>query len=407
MPRRLFISLLASLLVLAFALPVHSSGNGSAQISYIDVAQGDSALVQDPSGFDVLIDGGPTEAGPAVVDYIRTHSDKTIDVLLISHPHEDHIGGLLDVLQANDITITQILYAYPGSTQTWTNLVALANARSIPMTVTTFPAVLHWGQFDAYILNPAPGLTDPDPNDSSLVARIDYNQTRFLFPGDISATAEATVVARQTPVASDVLKVAHHGSAYSSSQTFLSAVQPTAGVISVGTGNTYGHPAGSTLARLAADNIRVWRTDQSGTVLMTSDGLSVTFPTQDLSVKVFLPLVQRQLADTPIPPPSGQNVVCNTSGSAQICAWVSAAAPAQYASVTVYGRLLLSNVAQNGQPMTAVWHYKSSTPSCSATTDASGQAACARSIGAATKGFQVNLDVSIAGYTAATWFVPQ
>ena len=285
---------LAAALLGAAILPAQSSGSGTSQVSYIDVGQGDAALIQDPGGFDVLIDGGPSAAGPAVVAYVRGHTDLSLEVVLISHPDADHIGGLIALLQASDITVVQILYnGYPGSTQTWKNLVALAEGRAIPMVVTQFPAELHWGQFDAYILNPAAGLSNPETNDASIVARVDYNATRFLFTGDISGTVEATVVARATPLAADVLKVGHHGSSSSSSAPFLAAVKPTAGVISVGAGNSYGHPAADTLARLSAANIQVWRTDQAGTVLMTSDGTTVTFPARSLTIQLFLPMLAR------------------------------------------------------------------------------------------------------------------
>ncbi len=277
-----------------------SAGSGSAQILLIDVGQGDAALLQDPDGFDVLIDGGPTQAGAAVVGYLRGHTDKTIDVILISHPHEDHIGGLLAVLQASDLVVGQILYnGYPGATQTWANLMALASARAIPLTVIQFPAEVHWGRLNAYILNPAPGLSNPAANEASMVVRIDYDRTRFLFPGDIGQSTEATVVARATPVQADVLKVAHHGSAYSTSSAFLAAVQPTLAVISVGASNSYGHPAPNTLARLAVAGVRVWRTDRSGTLLLTSDGATVTFPPLPFAIKIFVPVALHLAAQTP------------------------------------------------------------------------------------------------------------
>lgn len=291
-PKNLLVVLIL-LLLLAAATPAgQSAPSGTAQISYINVGQGDSALLQDSFGTDILIDGGPGSAGPTVIDYIRSHTDRTLEAVIISHADSDHSGGVLSLLQASDVAVTVIYFnGYPGSTQTWNNLVSQAAARDIPMRPAQFPSVYRWGEFSAYILNPAPGLSNPDQNDVSVVARIDFNSKRFLFPGDINSTIEATVVARQTPVAADVLKVAHHGSASSSSAAFLAAVHPTYGVISVGK-NSYGHPTAATLTRLAEAGIQIWRTDQAGTILVTSDGATIQFPGQPTgSYWLFLPQV--------------------------------------------------------------------------------------------------------------------
>ena len=198
----------------------------------------------------------------------------------------------MTLLKASDISIDTIYYnGYTGTTQTWSNLVNLANGRSIPMLVAQFPHKYTWGEINAYILNPAGGLINPDQNDASVVARIDFQNSKFLFTGDIGSSVEAAVVARETPVAADVLKVAHHGSASSSSAPFLAAVHPAEGVISVGENNTYGHPAAESLARLASAGIAIWRTDQKGTIVVTSDGTQVVFPGVPFGFGVYLPLV--------------------------------------------------------------------------------------------------------------------
>jgi competence protein ComEC len=296
MKRKIFfvISLIALGLFLYLpSNPAQSEDSGTSQISFIDVGQGDSILMQDPHGFDVLIDGGPTAAGLRVVDYLRSLGVTELEVILNTHADADHVGGLVAVLGASDISVGTIYYnGYDGSTATWNNFVAAANAHSIPMVAAQFPGILTWGDFTVYILNPAPGLNDPEQNDVSVVARIDFNTTRFLFPGDINSTIEATVVARETPVAAQVLKVAHHGSKYSSSAPFLAAVDADNGVISVGQ-NSYGHPAPETLARLAAQGAQVWRTDEVGTIVVLSDGVQVVFPAIALGYWIHLPVVTR------------------------------------------------------------------------------------------------------------------
>lgn len=113
------------------------------------------------------------------------------------------------------------------------------------------------------------------------------------------------------------------------------------------------------------------------------------------------------LAPPTPPPPSGENVVCNQTGAAEICAWVSKADLAQNSTETVYGRLVINGIAQAGRTMSTTWHYKTTTSSCSGTTWSDGVASCSRNIGRATLGYQVNVDVVIDGYTATTWFVAQ
>jgi competence protein ComEC len=280
---------LGLLLGLTF-IPARSETSGTSQISFIDVGQGDAILLQDPHGFDILIDGGPSASGPRVVEYLRSHGVDTLEVMVNTHADADHAGGLVTVLKASDIEVGTIYTnGYPGDTLTWANFTAEASKRSIPMVAAQFPGELVWGDFRVYILNPAAGLSNPAQNDVSVVARIDFSDTRFLFTGDISSVIEATVVARETPVAAQVLKVAHHGSEGSSSASFLSAVDPDRGIISVGQ-NSYGHPAPAALARLADQNVQVWRTDVDDTILVLSDGIEITFPA---GYSVLLPLVLR------------------------------------------------------------------------------------------------------------------
>jgi beta-lactamase superfamily II metal-dependent hydrolase len=280
-------------LVVLFAVTrARTAPSGNLQISFIDVGQGDSALLQDANGFDVLIDGGVPAAGPTVVAYLKQKGADHLEVMVASHPDSDHIGGLIDVLEDPGITVDAlVLNGYPGTTITWNNFIAAATSRGLTPTVAQFPLDLSWGDMQAHVLNPASGLTNPDPNDASLVIRIDHANVRFLFPGDISSTIEATVVARLTPVSAQVLKVAHHGSKYSSSSSFLTSVHPTDAIISVGK-NSYGHPAPETLQRLVDAGIRTWRTDLDGTILIVSDGVTYTI-SAPYRLFLFLPYISR------------------------------------------------------------------------------------------------------------------
>ena len=266
--------ILALLLFVLSLSPVFAQFTTLQTTTFINVGQGDSALIRDGLGFDVLVDGGKAEAGFTVLTYLRSQGVTELDVMLASHADSDHIGGLIEILHATDITVQEVLYnGYPGDTATWTNFVAAVTAEGLTLTAVQFPTVLTWGTLQAHILNPASGLINPDSNEASLVIRLDYNEINYLFTGDIDSTIEATVIARQTPVASEILKVAHHGSASSSSDAFLAAADPTLSAISVGE-NSYGHPSPLTVERLITSGSQVIRTDQYGNITIFSDGLS-------------------------------------------------------------------------------------------------------------------------------------
>jgi len=222
----------------------------------------------------VLIDGGEPFAGPTVLAYLRDLGVDDIEVMIASHAHSDHIGGLIEVLEANDIPVESVLYnGYAGTTATWFNFETAVADEGLTLAAAQFPGVYSWGTMTAYVLNPSSGLSNPDQNDASVVILVNHGDVDFLFTGDIGSASEATVVARGTPIASEILKVAHHGSKFSSSADFLSSVGPVEAVIMVGN-NSFGHPTDETLTRLEAAGANILRTDLHGTVVIESDGLT-------------------------------------------------------------------------------------------------------------------------------------
>jgi len=305
--KAVLLAVFVSVVLVTFAATAYAATYSPLQVSFINVGQGDSALIRDASGFDVLIDGGNTSAGPTVVAYLREQGVDDIDVMVVSHADSDHIGGLIDVLNATDLAVESVLYSgYPGDTVTWSTFATAVANEGITMTIAQFPMTYIWGETTAHILNPEPGLVNPETNDASVVVLLEHGNNRFLFPGDIDSSIEADVVARSTPVAAQILKVAHHGSAYSSSEEFLTAVLPKEAVISVGD-NSYGHPADETISRLLAVGARIWRTDQNGTIWVTSDGVAYEIAAQyggNISYILYLPLTSRDYSPplpTPIP----------------------------------------------------------------------------------------------------------
>jgi competence protein ComEC len=264
------------------------------QVSFIDVGEGDSALIQNSEGYNILIDGGQISEGQTVLAYLRNNGVYSLSAVIASHADSDHIGGLISVLEATDISVDAVIYnGYPGDTQTWNEFALAVADEGLTLVPAQFPGELTWGMTTAYILNPLPGMVNPDTNEVSLVLLFDQLEIEYLFPGDIDSTVESEIIARGTPVAADILKVAHHGSNTSTSIEFLNAVQPFDSVISVGP-NPYGHPGVETLGRLLTIGSNIWRTDIHGTILITSDdGYTYQVIPTSTGVYIYLPMVIR------------------------------------------------------------------------------------------------------------------
>jgi competence protein ComEC len=162
----------------------------------------------------------------------------------------------------------------------------------LQLTPAQYPDTFSWGDMTVNVLNPEPGLSNPETNNASVVLLVRHGSVDFLFTGDIDATQEVKVIAHGTPVAAEILKVAHHGSNYSSGADFLAAVAPQDAIISVGP-NSYGHPGADTLSRLMTVGAQIWRTDQSGTIVVLSNGITYTI-TGDQYI-LYLPLILNQV----------------------------------------------------------------------------------------------------------------
>jgi competence protein ComEC len=259
-------------------------------ITFIDVGQGDATLIRDGAGFDILIDGGRKSAAEKVIEHLQAVGVDDLEIVIATHADRDHIGGLIELLGSGQVLVESVYYnGYPGDTLTWGEFTTAVGAAGLSLNILQYPQSLSWGNFSVQVLNPLPALVDPAQNQVSIVLMIDYAQLAVFFPADIDASIEDLLPTRTTSLAADLLKVAHHGSQYSSSPAFLQAVQPAEAIISVGA-NSYGHPAPDTLERLAAGEIRVWRTDLLGTITIQSNGSTY----QVLPMLTLLPLITRQ-----------------------------------------------------------------------------------------------------------------
>ena len=234
-------------------------------VEYLDVGQADSMLLSS-NGEYMLIDAGNNEDGDDVVEYLKNAGVSTLKYVVGTHPHEDHIGGMDDVINAFDVQ-NVLLADATSNTQTYSDVLTALENKSLTATVpevgTTFPL----GDANVTVLAAQPA---DDLNNASIVLRATYQNTSFLFMGDAEAEVEEAILQSGADIQSNVLKVGHHGSDTSTTSSFLSAVSPDAAVICCGTGNSYGHPSQATLNKLAG--IPIWRTDLNGTIYAMTDG---------------------------------------------------------------------------------------------------------------------------------------
>jgi beta-lactamase superfamily II metal-dependent hydrolase len=249
-------------------------GVGNVTVHFINVGQGDSIFI-DTSQNDVLIDGGPEPAGRDVAQYLFHLNITRIDIVIATHPHEDHIGGLIVVMQEFDLRgyAIQTVYdsGFKADTQTYKEYITLAQKRTL-ITAERGQGIQLDSTSLITVLNPTQPPPFEDTNDNSVVVRLQVNTISFLFTGDAEKDAEQGILKAQLDVKSNILKIGHHGSSTSTSLDFLRAVKPEVAVISVGKDNRYGHPDQNTLARLTAEGVEVCRTDLDGTITVSTDG---------------------------------------------------------------------------------------------------------------------------------------
>lgn len=243
----------------------------SYRVSFLDIGQGDATLIQVPPATAILIDGGP---GAQVVDRLRERGVTRLDAVYLTHPHADHVAGLIDVLEQFPVGAV-FDAAPPSSSDIYRDFLKLIEQKRIPYHVTRKGQTGDYGELHLDILSPGDDLKSDDLNADSLVILARYRGLDILIPGDAEGE---TLTGLDLPPAA-VYKVPHHGSRDGSISRVLTRVRPGTAVISVGEGNTYGHPADSTLAALAKAGVRTYRTDRQGTVTVMLAGDAVEIAT--------------------------------------------------------------------------------------------------------------------------------
>lgn len=263
---------------------VQQPSAGELQIAYLDVGQGDSSFIHLPDGESILIDAGNPENGQEIVQYIQGTGEDTLDYVIATHPHADHIGGMAEVIQAFEVE-NVYMPEVSHTSQTYGNLLDTIEAEGLTTLTAKAGEVLFddgtlRAEFLAPISDSYSGL-----NNYSAVLKLSYGDKAFLFMGDAEGEVEREILESGADISADVLKVGHHGSDTSSTREFIEAVEPSYTIISVGEGNSYGHPSSATLETLSDIGADIWRTDEKGNIVVTCDGEDIAIYNTDMPVQ--------------------------------------------------------------------------------------------------------------------------
>jgi beta-lactamase superfamily II metal-dependent hydrolase len=245
------------------------------QVHFIDVGQGDAILI-DLGTTEILIDAG--EKSPGVTGYMEDYVDGHLEVVVATHPHADHIGGLIEVLDEFDVDEVWV-NGDEATSKTYTDFMAEANDEGAQVHEARRGDTIVAGTLTFHVLNPIDPLFD-NTNDNSIVLSLRYGSIDFLFTGDAEIEAEASMISAGILSDIDILKVGHHCSRTASSAAFLSIIKPAVAIYTAAVGNTYGHPHAESLAALQSIGATIYGTDTLGTIVISTDGTSYTIQTE-------------------------------------------------------------------------------------------------------------------------------
>lgn len=283
----LLLTALALTITLGCPAPLHNPSQAVLRVTFLDVGQGDSTVIQSPTGRVIVVDGGgipgldprlgDDPGSRVVVPFLRSRGISTVDLIVPTHPDDDHVQGLIAVV--NLLTVRTVL---DGTLSTDTGGYALLRDRIKARRVRVDTArrgqrVDIGGGAFLEVLHPTARRLGgrSAANNDSVVLRLVYGKARILLTGDTEEEAEFDLLASEQDLTADVLKVGHHGSRWSSTESFLDAVHPSVAVISAGRSNSFGHPSRDVLTRLEQRKTRVFRTDRHGAVMVQTDGTRI------------------------------------------------------------------------------------------------------------------------------------
>ena len=263
------------------------------EADFLDVGQGDAILIKTPKGQTMLIDGGPDNKILEKLGEYLSPLKKRIDIIILTHPHADHVTGLIEVLRRYDVGLVVLNGVYL-KTDNYDQFLKAIEDNEVKVLIAAAGDAIHFdspaGELEFDIISPDENLNGSvfnknsenfgaggnDVNDTSIVGKLVYNDFSIMFMGDATLKVENRLLVYSNGLKSDVLKVGHHGSKYSSLTSFLGAIDPEAGIIEAGAKNFYGLPSLATLSRLGMFNINIFRTDQNGDIRILSDGFTTS-----------------------------------------------------------------------------------------------------------------------------------
>lgn len=253
---------------------VSTIANSKLEIYFFDVGQADSILLKEDD-YTMLIDGGNTADGENLANYLKNDLNiEDIDILIGTHPHEDHIGGLPEII--NELNIEKIYL--PNATTTskiFEKLLDTIEENDYTINIPKIGEEFKLNNMNFKVIYT--GTDESDLNNTSIVLKLNYGTTNYLFTGDATDKTEEKIL--ESDIEADVLKIGHHGSSYSTIDDFLNKVNPKYAIIQVGQNNKYGHPTSKTINKLNDKKIKIYRTDEDGTIKLTSDGTNISFET--------------------------------------------------------------------------------------------------------------------------------
>ncbi len=276
---KFYLTILLVVILIAFiAVLLFLPREKNLEVIFLDIGQGDSILIKTPFGQNILIDGGPDKSVLKGLGKNLAWWDREIDLMILTHPHDDHVTGLIEVLKR--YKVKKILYT--GVTHNAPNYIKwleVIKEKNIPLVISDKIQKINLGENCFFeIIYPDTSFLNKDVgnlNNSSIVAKLVYRENSFLFTGDIEKETEEVLLKNKANLKADILKVAHHGSDTGSSEEFLERVSPKTAVILVGQDNDFGHPSKRVLIRLEKNDVKIMRTDREGEIKLKSDGKNI------------------------------------------------------------------------------------------------------------------------------------
>lgn len=269
----LIISATLSLVIWLVPLSDKTTSSGLLSVYFLDVGQGDAIFIETPDGVQMLIDGGPNSMVLRELRAVMPWFDRSVDVVMATHPDKDHIGGLIDVLARYQVA--NIMSTSNSGDTSVASMFGISSEKEKAKLVTVEAGKRYrLGEFvDLLVFSPASAVA-MESNASSVVMQLRYGNTNVFLTGDATLAIEDYLVARFGEyLQSDILKLGHHGSRTSTSEGFLDTVRPQYAVVSAGRGNSYGHPHDEVVERIVERNIELLNTAESGRVGFVSDGV--------------------------------------------------------------------------------------------------------------------------------------